>query len=196
MVNPEEKANPLTEPHAVIPGMGLTVEKGSVPWERPPLSTDPDEIWDEYVEKFQKPGAMEKLLTMIDKGMPIEMLVNTMTTMGTMSGLHTVHLGIALRPVLHEYISRLADSAGIEYNDSMDDLIKKLKDGTQKKSDVASIAHKVKALMKQTPADPGMPEGETEEPMEAEEPMEPMAEPGTDDAGGGLFGSGTMELEQ
>lgn len=182
----KDKYNPFTEAHPVIPGMGLTVEKGSVPWERPPMTTKPEEVWDHYTEKLSG-DRLRGVFNLLEQGLPIQILVETMTTMGTMKGVHTVHLGMAMKPLLHEYISNLADAAGIEYNETVADLKKMLGDkkGSSTRAD-QSIARQVKKLMKSSSPEEEVAEINQEPPMNMEE---------METEGGGLFDEEGPEME-
>ena len=118
MVSP----NPyLTAP---IPGMSLTVEPGSVPWEQPPQYVTIDEVASFYSEKLDNPEAIFELMSILERGIPILTIVNTMIKTSIMKGYHTVDTGFLVTPIIVEIIKTLAELNDVKYKVSAEDVAK------------------------------------------------------------------------
>lgn len=103
-----------------IPGESLTREPGNAPWEQPPQFETVQEVVGFYLDKFESDETLEEILNVLDKGMDIEHLVNSMLLYGEMEGKHTTDASMLAGPVLHKYLAYLADSAGIKYKEHPD----------------------------------------------------------------------------
>jgi hypothetical protein len=102
-----------------IPGMSLTKEPGNAPYEQPPLYNTAEEALAFYFAKLDDEENLDDILFALDEGVPLEGLVDSMTSVGAMEGYHSVDVKILISPPLHEYISSLADAAGVEYVEEM-----------------------------------------------------------------------------
>ncbi len=98
-----------------IPGNSLTVEPGSVPWENPPKLVTVEEAVDHYVENMSNPNVIAEILGALKRGAPILSLVNVITKFGVMKGLHTVHVGFLITPIIVEIIKTLAEVNKVKY---------------------------------------------------------------------------------
>lgn len=117
-------ANPNPFLTAPIPGMSLTVEPGSVPWEQPPQYVTIDEVASFYSEKLDNPEAIYELMNILEKGMPILTIVNSMIKTSIMKGYHTVDTGFLVTPIVVEIIKTLADLNDVTYKVSPEDAAK------------------------------------------------------------------------
>lgn len=154
----------LNEPtfDAPIPGMSLTHELGGRPWQTPPQFPSVDEAIQYYMESMSSDEFIDELMDVIELGIPLADIANTMQLAGVMEGKHTVDVGTLISPVLIEMMAFLADSAGVEY---------KIQAET-KKSDKISDAKMAKIIQKLELAEANKEEDteqETEE-MITEEP--------------------------
>ena len=102
---------------APIPGQSLTMEPGNQPWEQPPLYSNNEQALAFHLKNMNKEDKMEDLLFTMEQGMPIEGLVNSITTMAVMGGIHTLDTSILISPVIHEYLKETAEAAGIKYRE-------------------------------------------------------------------------------
>lgn len=102
---------------APIPGQSLTHEPGSVPWENPPLYETQEDALAFYMEKLEDEESLEDLLFVLEMGMPVEIMVDGMTSMGVMEGYHTFDVKMLVSPIIHEHIVSLAEAAGIKYKE-------------------------------------------------------------------------------
>jgi len=102
-----------------IPGQGLTHELGARPWQNPPQLSTVDEAVSYYVARMGQDEFAKGLLNVIEMGVPLTVLANTIQLSGVMEGRHSVDVGILVMPVIIETMRLIADSAGIEYDTGM-----------------------------------------------------------------------------
>jgi len=100
---------------APIPGMSLTKEPGNAPYEQPPLYNTAEEALGFYFQKLDNEENLDDILFALDNEVPLEALVDSMTSVGAMEGYHSIDVKLMISPPLHEYIASLADAAGISY---------------------------------------------------------------------------------
>ena len=156
--------------NAPIPGQSLTKEPGKYAWDRPPELTDPEMVTQMYLHKLSDPDRMEMVLDALETGIAdLYTVVKGMMRGGVSQGIHTIETGMIAAPVVHFYIKKMADDAGIEYDDGMDD-------GTEKE-----IRQKIRAaeMAKKKLAEMDIVEPEMQEEMpvmEEEMPEEPVQE--------------------
>lgn len=105
---------------APIPGQSLTAELGARPWQSPPQFTTVDEALEFYVPRMASDSFSEKLIDVMEMGVPLTTLANSMQMNSVMEGKHSVDVGIIIMPVLIEMMRLIGDSAGIEYDTGMD----------------------------------------------------------------------------
>lgn len=109
---------------APVPGMSLTVEPGSVPWEQPPQYVTVDDVASFYSDKLDNPEAIFELMSLLEKGTPILTVVNTMIKASIMKGYHTVDTGFLVTPIIVEIIKTLADLNDVSYKVTAEDAAK------------------------------------------------------------------------
>lgn len=126
-----------------IPGMGMTETLGSRPWENPPQYSTVDEAIDYYLTRMASEEFSTQLLDVLEMGVPVTTLANTIQLSSVMEGVHSVDVGILVMPVLMEMMMLIADSAKIKYSSGLDNpnklktrdsLLAKLKEGLKKKT--------------------------------------------------------------
>jgi len=100
---------------APIPGMSLTHELGGRPWQTPPQFPSVDEAIQYYMESMSSDDFIDELMDVIELGVPLADLANTIQLAGVMEGKHSVDVGVLITPVIIEMLSFLAESAGVEY---------------------------------------------------------------------------------
>lgn len=106
-----------------IAGMGLTHELGGRPWQKPPQYNTVEEALQYYIPRFSNPKLMEDLLDVMELGIPLTVIADTMQSGATMEGVHTVDVGLLVIPVLIEMMAYMADEAGIEYDLGLEERI-------------------------------------------------------------------------
>lgn len=100
---------------APIPGMSLTHELGARPWQQPSQFSTVDEAIEYYMVSMTSEEFMEQLIDVLEMGVPVTSIANSMQLSSVMEGKHTVDVGMLVVPLLIELIMMLGDSAGIEY---------------------------------------------------------------------------------
>ena len=105
---------------APIPGMGMTAPLGGRPWQQPPQMATVEQAMEYYVQKLEDPDFVPELLTVIELGVPLTTLANTMQLASVMEGKHSVDVGMLILPVLVELIMLVADSAGVKYTTGLE----------------------------------------------------------------------------
>lgn len=100
---------------APIPGQSLTVELGSRPWQTPPEMSTFEEGLDFYISRIVDPKMAAQLLDIIETGVPLTAIAETLTLGGAMQGLHSIDVGILVNPVLVELMEGLAKNADVSY---------------------------------------------------------------------------------
>lgn len=100
---------------APIPGMSLTHELGARPWQTPAQFPTVDEAIEYYMASMTSEEFMEQLIDVLEMGVPVTSIANSMQLSSVMEGKHSVDVGMLVVPLLMELIMMLGDSAGIEY---------------------------------------------------------------------------------
>ena len=109
---------------APIPGQSLTGEPGAFPWEKPPQYVTIDDVASFYSDKLDNPEAIYELMDLLEKGIPILTIVNTMIKASLMKGYHTVDTGFLVTPIVVEIIKTLAELNDVSYKVSAEDVAK------------------------------------------------------------------------
>lgn len=109
---------------APIPGQSLTGEPGTFPWEKPPQYVTIDDVASFYSEKLDNPEAIYELMDLLEKGIPILTIVNTMIKASLMKGYHTIDTGFLVTPIVVEIIKTLAELNDVSYKVSAEDVAK------------------------------------------------------------------------
>ena len=100
---------------APIPGMSLTHELGDRPWQTPAQFPTVDEAIEYYMNSMTSEEFMEQLIDIMEMGVPVTTIANSLQLGSVMEGKHSVDVGLLVVPLLIELIMMLGDSAGIEY---------------------------------------------------------------------------------
>ena len=100
---------------APIPGMSLTHELGARPWQTPSKMNTVEEGIDFYVSRIVDKKMAARLLDIIETGVPLTAIAETLTLGGVMQGLHTIDIAILVNPVLVELMEGLAKNADVSY---------------------------------------------------------------------------------
>jgi hypothetical protein len=106
--------------NAPIPGQGLTAELGARPWQTPPQYTTVEDALDYYIPRLESEEVSEQLLDVLEMGVPVTNVADTMQTGGVLQGKHSVDVGMLILPVLVELIMVIADAAGIKYTSGLE----------------------------------------------------------------------------
>lgn len=100
---------------APIAGMSLTHELGARPWQSPPQYPTVEEALDFYIPRLSSQQFAGRLLDIIEQGIPLTALAETITLGGVMQGLHTIDVAVLINPVLVELMAGIAENADVKY---------------------------------------------------------------------------------
>ena len=114
-----EEQKPLFD--APIPGMALTHELGARPWQSPSQFSTVDEAIDFYMGRMATEEYMEQAIEVMEMGVPVTTIANTMQMAGVMEGKHNIDVGMLVIPLIMEMLMLIAENAGIEYDDGLSD---------------------------------------------------------------------------
>ena len=123
-----DKTPPANKFSAPIPGMSLTTTPKNRPWENPPRHTDVEDVIKFYFESISSEDRIQELYNILEQDVPVDTLVDVLTTGGVMSGMHTIEAGMLAAPVISEYIESIAEIEGIDFISSSDDIQKRTSD--------------------------------------------------------------------
>jgi hypothetical protein len=105
---------------APIPGQSLTHELGARPWQQPAQYTTVEDALDYYIPRLESEEVTDQLLDVLEMGIPVTTVANTMQLGSVMEGKHSVDVGMLILPVLVELIMLIADSAKVEYTSGLE----------------------------------------------------------------------------
>lgn len=103
-----------------IPGQSLTAEPKSLPYERPPEVSDPEQALQIHLAKLNEPKRMDAILTLLENDIDLVTVVEGITRNGVANGIHSVDVSLIISPVIHEFIKTTADAIGIEYDEGFE----------------------------------------------------------------------------
>lgn len=104
---------------APIPGMSLTHELGDRPWQSPAQFSSADEVADYYMERMSSEEFMLEIADVLEMGVPVTVLANTIQMGSVMNGVHSVDAGMLALPLIMEMMMMIGDSAGIKYDSGL-----------------------------------------------------------------------------
>ena len=106
---------------APIPGMSLTHALGDRPWQTPAKHGNVDDAIDYYMERMSNEEFILQVVEVLESGVPVTVLANTIQMAGVMDGIHSLDVGMLVIPMLMEMMMLLADSAKIKYDTGLED---------------------------------------------------------------------------
>jgi hypothetical protein len=77
------------------------------------------------MEKLQNPEAIYEMMGLLDSGLPIITIVNTLVKTSVMKGYHTVDTAFLVTPIVVEIIKTLAELNDVEYVVTPEEVAKK-----------------------------------------------------------------------
>ncbi len=107
-------AGPFDRP---IPGQSLTGEPRNNPWEQPPQMAEIEDVTKYYIEKLANQEVIDDFGAMCQAGVPLQPIVESITSQGVIRGLHTVDASMLVGPVIHEFLKQAIQSMGIDVDD-------------------------------------------------------------------------------
>jgi hypothetical protein len=115
----ENNIMPATD--APIPGQSLTAPLGDRPWQRPSRFSTAEQALNFYVDRLTEDRQNAQLMDLLQLGVPIDTLVDTLQLGGVMEGLHSVDVGIIITPAIAELVEQMAKSAEVDYTLTSED---------------------------------------------------------------------------
>ena len=106
---------------APIPGQSLTHEVGARPWQQPAQYPTVEGALEWYLSRFEQREATEEMLNVIEMGVPLTAIANSMQLAAVLEGIHSIDVGILITPILIEMMSYIAEQNDIEYKTGTED---------------------------------------------------------------------------
>jgi hypothetical protein len=101
---------------APIPGQSLTAPFGDRPWQNPAQYSSPEEALEFYIPRIMESDFTDQLLDVIEMGIPLTTIANSLQLASVMEGKHSIDVGILIMPVLIELLELIATNAKVDYN--------------------------------------------------------------------------------
>ena len=109
---------------APIPGQSLTHEVGARPWQQPAQYATVEEALDWYLSRFEQRETTEELLNVMEMGIPITVIANSLQLGAVLEGVHSIDVGVLVTPILIEMMAYIAEQNDIDFkigNEEEDD---------------------------------------------------------------------------
>jgi hypothetical protein len=103
---------------AAVPGQSLTDYPKNYPWERPPEMIDPNEAIKFHIDRVSDPDIIDNVLDVIEFGVPVKTLSESMMTAAVASGVHSIDVSLIVEPIVRDFIMKAADMAGVKYKET------------------------------------------------------------------------------
>jgi hypothetical protein len=173
---------------APIPGQSLTAEPRNYPWENPMMTADPEKAIQAHIDRISRPETMDAIVTMLELGMSVRAMTESILTNATMNGIHDTDVSILIAPVIHEQIKKIAEYAGVDAEEGFGE-----DKGTVETREKELLKARVrKELNKNKELPPETEEMMTETLQAMEQPMQQEAAPMEEPAKQGLMARRTM----
>jgi len=101
---------------APIAGQSLTAEPKNRPWRNPPQLDTVEDAMEYYLPRLSSSTFANRLLDVIERGVPLTALAEIIVTAGAMEGVHSIDVGMLVAPILVEFMKNMAELAEVEYN--------------------------------------------------------------------------------
>ena len=111
-----------------IPGQSSTGEPKNNPWEQPAQMSDVEEVTMFYIGNMANQDVIDDLAAVCQTGLSLKPIVDTIVSAGTMNGLHSVDVGMLVKPVIHTFLKQAIKSVGVEVSDDGRDYQKEAED--------------------------------------------------------------------
>ena len=70
---------------------------------------------DWYLERFDSQEVVEELMSVIESGIPLSTLANSMQLGAVLNGVHSIDVGVLVMPIIIEMMKYLAEQTDTEY---------------------------------------------------------------------------------
>tara|TARA_R100001510_G_scaffold54947_1_gene58247 strand:- start:1335 stop:1841 length:507 start_codon:yes stop_codon:yes gene_type:complete len=103
-----------------IAGQSLTAEINGRPWLNPPQYTTVDETIEYYLDRMSSEEFTDQLVDVLEMGVPVTTLANTIQLGSVMDGVHSVDVGMLVMPFIMEMIMLVGESSDVKYDSGME----------------------------------------------------------------------------
>jgi hypothetical protein len=100
-----------------IPGQSLTGEPKNNPWEQPAMMSNVEDVTMFYIGGMANQEVIDDLAAVCQTGLSLKPIVDTIVSSGTMNGIHSVDVGMLVKPIIHEFLKQAITSVGVEVSD-------------------------------------------------------------------------------
>ena len=107
--------------NAPIPGQSLTSEPRNYPWENPPEFANPEEALLFHMDRLKDPSKVKAIAGLLTLGLDVVTLTEGILRGAVADGRHSVDISMLIGPIIHEYIVGVADAAGIDYDEGLEE---------------------------------------------------------------------------
>ena len=91
-----------------IPGQSLTAPLGDRPWQNPAQYGSAEEALEYYIPRIMESDFTDQLLDVIEMGIPLTTIANSLQLASVMEGKHSIDVGILIMPVIIELLELIA----------------------------------------------------------------------------------------
>ena len=103
---------------APIPGQSLTATLGERPWQNPPRYSTVEQAIQFYMPRLTSQRQAAQLMDLLEMGIPVDTVVDTIQLGGVMEGVHSADVGILVSPILAEAVEQMAYRLNTKMGDS------------------------------------------------------------------------------
>jgi len=103
-----------------IAGQSLTAELGGRPWQNPTQVNTVDEAIEYYLDRMSTEEFTDQLVDVLEMGVPVTTLANTIQLGSVMDGVHNIDVGMLIMPLLMEMIMLVAEVSNVKYDSGME----------------------------------------------------------------------------
>ena len=107
--------------NAPIPGQSLISEPRNYPWENPPEFANPEEALLFHMDRLKDPSKVKAVAGLLTLGLDVVTLTEGILRGAVAEGRHSVDVSMLIGPIVHEYIVGVADAAGIDYDEGLEE---------------------------------------------------------------------------
>ena len=86
----------------------------------PPQFATVEQALDYYLPDYNQMKLSEQLVDVLEMGIPVTTVANSMQLGAVMEGKHSVDVGMLILPVLVELIMLIGDTAGVKYTSGLE----------------------------------------------------------------------------
>tara|TARA_B100001758_G_C18347706_1_gene577978 strand:- start:376 stop:900 length:525 start_codon:yes stop_codon:yes gene_type:complete len=101
-----------------IPGQSLTDEPRNNPWENPAEMSDIEDVTKFYINRLADQDVIDDLSAVMEAGVPLKPVVETITSAGTMRGLHSIDSAMLVGPIIHQFLKSAMETQGVSVRDT------------------------------------------------------------------------------